>query len=65
MLAHANEVLMSSLKGTELAKIMNMNVNQFYDYRNGSKRLKKPDLKRLLIRKAYVYMLDKQKRTID
>lgn len=52
MLTHANEVLMSGLKGTELAKIMNMNVNQFYDYRNGSKKIEKPDLKRLLNSKS-------------
>lgn len=66
MLAHANEVLMSSLKGTELAKIMNMNVNQFYDYRNGSKKIEKARLETLIkFEKAYVYMLDKQKRTID
>ena len=52
MLAHANEVLMSSLKGTELAKIMNMNVNQFYDYRNGSKKIEKARLETLINSKS-------------
>ena len=45
---------------------MNMNVNQFYDYRNGSKKIEKARLETLIkFEKAYVYMLDKQKRTID
>lgn len=43
-----------------------MNVNQFYDYRNGSKKIEKARLETLIkFEKAYVYMLDKQKRTID
>ncbi|HFL7083061.1 hypothetical protein [Enterococcus faecium] len=66
MLVHANEVLTSGFKGTDLAKIMNMNVNQFYDYRNGNKKIEKARLETLIkFEKAYLYVLDKQKRTID
>lgn len=66
MLVHANEVLTSGFKGTDLAKIMNMNVIQFYDYRNGNKKIEKARLETLIkFEKAYLYVLDKQKRTID
>lgn len=66
MLLHAKEVLTSGLKGTELAEIMNMNVNQFYDYRNGSKKIENARLETLIkFEKAYLYVQDKQKRTID
>lgn len=62
LVSHAKNVLMSGLKGIELAQVMKMNVNQFYDYRNGVRDIKSARLETLLkFEQAYIYIEHKQK----
>lgn len=39
LIEHANVVLKSSMKGSELAKEMEMNSRQLYAYRNGTRNI--------------------------
>lgn len=48
LIAHAYKILNSNVKGTQIAKEINMNTRQFYDYRNGVKNIETAYLDTLL-----------------
>lgn len=66
LIHEAKKVLDSSFQGTELAQIMNMNLNQFYDYRSGTRDVSKARLENLIkFDKAYKFIESKQKEFLN
>lgn len=47
-IAHAKKILKSNVKGSYIAKEINMNTRQLYDYRNGIKNIETAYLDTLL-----------------
>ncbi|MBF0795257.1 hypothetical protein [Mammaliicoccus lentus] len=48
LIAHAKKILKSNMKGSYIAKEINMNTRQLYDYRNGIKNIETAYLDTLL-----------------